>query len=157
MKENVAGEGAMLQRLFAVMADKSLYSVTAPIGSKQPIVEVLGGKNGGSVPTRLNSQGNLIAILKSGIRMYYGNVICGIPQRIDEVSPCLWEDYKSSAVVALFAKKEKAMECFSVIQTLPKVFPCDSLWKDETLSIIERIKTGHPTFTLSDVPGYAFC
>lgn len=158
MKKNVAGEGAM-QRLFAVTADKSIYSVTAPIGSKHPIVEVLGGKNGGSVPLRLiNHQSNLmIAILKSGIQMYYGNVICGIPQRIDEVSPCLWEDYKSSAVVALFAKKEKAMECFSVIQTLPKVFPCDSLWKDETLSIIERIKTGHPTFTLSDVPGYAFC
>lgn len=155
MEKNVAGEGAM-QRLFVVTTDKSIYSVTAPIGSKQPIVEVLGGKNGDSVPTRLNSQGNLIAILKTGIRAYHRNMVHGVPQRIDEVNPCLWGDHSSSAVVALFTEKEKAMECFSVIQTL-KVSPCDSLWRDETLSIIEFIKkTGHPTFTLSDVPGYAF-
>jgi len=148
--KSVTGEGAM-QKLFVVTTDKSLYLVTVPIGSTQPIVDKISGGNG-AIPHQGN---NLVAVLKSGIQFYCGNVVDGVPQRLDEVTPQLWGE-KTSGVVALFWNEEEAIQCLAVLQTLRRYYPYDPLWKEQTFSVVENIRMGHPTFTISDIPGYAF-
>lgn len=101
----------------------------------------LRGESELSVGTEL-ANGTMIAITKQ-LQAYIpeGGGMTSFQRKIEMVNTRWWGGH-SSYIVALFATRKKAMDCFAYSD----LQPCDSRWIEETKKVIKRIGEDHPSF-----------
>lgn len=134
---------------FFAVTRTSLYSVTdQKDDSGFPIVEKIALRNESHVPVggRLEN-GRLVGIASYGLVMYDEDHPRGYSQPHqdpEEVNIAFWGGH-TSPIVALFLRKDEAVECFDS----SNLRMGDSRWRKQTEEVLQLIGDNHPVFIIS--------
>ena len=136
---------------FFAVTQTSVYRVTDEDGENGwPIVEKIALMGESEIPIgRRLTDGYNVGIMKKGIVMFSSSK----RHREPELVNVYYWGGKTSSIIALFLKKNKAMECFNSENTTV----CDPRWKNETLETLGKIGNDHSVFILSRTEGLSRC
>lgn len=137
----------MIHEFFAVMGN-SVYIVKDERNKNGcPIVERIAENKKRITPNKMLSGGSHVGIMFTGIVLFRSSA----RHREPEFNTLRWGD-KTSPIVALFLKKDNAMECFNS----DNLQNCDKRWKEETLETLDEIGSVHPVFVPSIMEGPSY-
>lgn len=137
----------MLEQFFAVTTT-SLYEVITKGKDGYPFVRKIDLHGESQIAIGQTMTGDLLAVckyLQFFIPEKYGltTPMSGIERRVERVSTCYYQG-KTSPVIALFLKEDKARECFASSD----LQPCDPRWLENTKEVLAAIGENHPTITI---------
>ena len=140
----------MIHEFFAVTRT-SVYRVTDEEGENGwPIVEKIALRGESEIPIgKRLTEGYNVGIMKKGIVMFSSSRKHREPELINVYH---WGG-KTSSIIALFLKENRAMECFNSKNTTV----CDPRWKNETLETLDKIGNDHSVFIPSITEGLSRC
>ena len=139
-------------RSFYAVTETSVYFVKDRRSASDPspvaIKIALKGESRIAIGTELQN-GTMIAITTQ-LQAYIpeGGGITSFERKIEKVNSQWWGGH-SSAIIALFTSKKKAMDCFNA----PDLIRCDPRWIEDTKTVTEKIGEDHRAFEVCRHPG----
>jgi len=140
-----------LEEFFAV----TIYSVWKANLKNSPYLEKMAGKNNDEYPvgTRFEGGSSIMLAVAKHLQLYYPEVHSMLsPQtkcerRLEYVNR-MWWCGGTSLIIALFLKKEEAMDCYQQ----KDLIPCDERWLTQTREVLKLIGEDHPVATVCHWP-----
>lgn len=154
----MSSESERLERFYAVTESRSVYEVNArgEGDSPYPYAEkiALGGTSALGVGTRIDN-GQIIAIARF-LQAYIPeghsplSSLTSFQRGLEQVNTMWWRG-GTSPIVALFLKKEEALNCYLQAD----LHRCDPRWLEQTKEVLAAVGTDHPTFEVCTWPDLA--